>query len=294
MAKVKSVIQLLRVQQWLKNTFLFLPIFFGLRITQTDLLINTFYAFLGFSFIASAIYIFNDWLDIEADKLHPKKKDRPMACGKISKRTALLLLLILMVAGLSIFIIKIDNTLAYALIGFYIIQNFLYTVKLKNIAIVDVTIIALGFVIRILIGGAVSNTPLSQWIIIMTFLLALFLALAKRRDDVLIFMSSGNQTRKNIHGYNLEFLNASMVIMASIVIVSYIMYATSADVTRRLGDYIYLTTFFVIIGLIRYLQITFVKNKSGSPTKVLLSDMFLKLLIAGWITSFAVSLYINI
>lgn len=120
----------------------------------------------------------------------------------------------------------------------------------------------------------------------MTFLLALFLALAKRRDDVLLALD-GQQTRKNIDGYNLEFVNASMVLMAGVVIVSYIMYTISPAVTARLGtEYLYLTSFFVILGILRYMQITFVEENSGSPTRVVIKDTFLKLTIFFWLLSF--------
>lgn len=293
MNKLKDLIILLRVNQWVKNTFIFLPVFFGMKITQTNLLINDIYAFAGFSLIASAVYIFNDLFDIEADRLHPKKKNRPLAAGKITRKQAVITIAILLLTGILIFWLTLNQTMIWALVGFYLLQNILYTIKLKHITIVDIVIIALGFLIRIMIGGVATDTRLSQWIILITFLLALFLALAKRRDDVLLFEKTGNKMRKNIDGYNLDFLNISMSIMSAVVIVAYIMYATSPDIVSKMGHNIYLTSFFVIIGIMRYLQITFVNEDSGSPSKILTTDRFLQLTIAGWLLTFFVLLYTN-
>jgi decaprenyl-phosphate phosphoribosyltransferase len=293
MNKLKEIISLLRISQWVKNGFIFLPVFFGMKVRQIDLLIIDVYAFIGFSFIASAVYVFNDLLDIESDKLHPKKKNRPLASGKITKNEAYALIFILLLAGFFIFRIKTDQTIVWVLLGYYLLQNILYTIKLKHIAIIDITIIALGFLIRIMLGGVITNTPLSQWIILITFLLALFLALAKRRDDVLIFERTGNKMRKNIDGYNLNFLNVSMSIMSAVVIVSYIMYTTSSEIVSRMGNHIYLTSFFVIVGIMRYLQLTFVNEESGSPVSVLIRDKFLQLIILGWLSAFFILLYIH-
>ena len=153
----------------------------------------------------------------------------------------------------------------------YIVLNIGYSFYLKHIAIVDITIISIGFVLRLFIGAIVTETPLSKWIVIMTFLLALFLAFAKRRDDVIHFMNTGKKMRKVIDGYNLQLIDGAMMIMASVVIVSYLLYTTSLEVINRINnEYLYLTSFFVILGVLRYMQISFVENNSGSPTKVLL------------------------
>jgi 4-hydroxybenzoate polyprenyltransferase len=293
MNKLKDLILLLRINQWVKNTFIFLPVFFGMKITHVNLIWNDIYAFAGFSLIASAVYVFNDLFDIEADQLHPVKKNRPLASGKITKSQAIILIMLLLLAGALIFWLKLNQPLIWALVGFYILQNLLYTVKLKHVAIVDIVIISLGFLIRIMIGGAATDTALSQWIVLVTFLLALFLALAKRRDDVLLFEKTGRKMRKNIDGYNLQFLNVSMSIMSAVVIVAYIMYATSAEIVSKMGNHVYLTSFFVVIGIMRYLQITFVNEDSGSPSKILRTDRFLQLTIAGWLLAFFVLLYTN-
>jgi 4-hydroxybenzoate polyprenyltransferase len=171
-------------------------------------------------------------------------------------------------------------------LGFYFLLNLAYSVRLKHIPIVDIFFIATGFVLRVFAGAFATNIPPSMWIIIMTFLLALFMALAKRRDDVLL-TSQGRATRKNIDGYNLEFVNAAMSVMSAVIIGSYIQYTVSEEVVQRLGThYLYLTSVFVILGIMRYMQITFVQGASGSPTTIFLKDRFLQLTILLWLLSF--------
>jgi 4-hydroxybenzoate polyprenyltransferase len=168
----------------------------------------------------------------------------------------------------------------------YFILNIAYSIKLKHITIVDIFVIAIGFVLRLFAGASVIDNKLSMWIIIMTFLLALFLAVAKRRDDI-ILASQGKATRKNIDGYNLEFVNAVMVFMSGVIVVAYILYTVSEDVINRFHTrYLYLTTFFVILGIMRYMQITFVEQNSGNPTKLVLKDGFLQITIVLWLISF--------
>lgn len=287
--KYRSVFRLLRTPQWIKNLFIFLPIFFGLKFYETDNLISAFIAFAGFSLVASAVYIFNDLLDIDEDRLHPVKRNRPLASGKIKVKEAYLLIAILLTIGFSVYIFLIQKESAIYLLGFYLVLNIFYTTKLKHVPILDISIIATGFLLRIFIGGEVTDTALSHWIIIMTFLLALFLALAKRRDDVLMYLDTGQITRKNIDGYNLEFLNSAMTIMSSVIIVSYIMYAVS--LSSKI-DHLIFTAVFVVLGLLRYLQITFVKKDSGDPTKALIKDSFLQIVLIGWIFTFWILLYI--
>ncbi|OGW37557.1 MAG: prenyltransferase [Nitrospirae bacterium RBG_13_39_12] len=288
---MKNYILLIRPHQYIKNLFIFLPLFFSLKMTDFNLLLKTMMAFIAFSLVASSVYIFNDYHDIEEDRKHPTKKNRPLASGKVSKQFAKILMIILLIFGLAIsYLLK--STVFYLILSYFIL-NLLYTLKLKHIVIIDTFIIATGFVIRIFVGSQTGNIWLSMWIIIMTFLLALFIALAKRRDDVLIYLETGDKTRKIIDGYNLEFLNTSMVIMASVVIVSYIMYTISSDVVSRMhSENLYLTVVFVILGLLRYMHITIVEKKSGSPTEMLLRDRFLQLSILGWIATFILLIYV--
>lgn len=270
-----------------------MPLFFHGQLFDLPLFLNAFWAFLGFSFITSSIYVFNDLLDVEEDRQHPEKKFRPIAARTISEKDAKFLILILTSLAGIIFYIMFSNVWVWLCVFLYFWQNILYTVWLKKVALVDVVIISLGFIIRIFLGSAATNVFLSHWIIIMTFLLALFLAFAKRRDDILLSNSTGVKHRSNIDGYNLEFLNAAIIISSATVIVAYIMYTTSNEVILRTGKNIYLTSFFVVFGIFRYLQVVFVKQQSGNPTKVFLKDTFLQLIMLGWLVSFGIILYIG-
>tara|TARA_B100000787_G_C16178549_1_gene290424 strand:+ start:691 stop:1560 length:870 start_codon:yes stop_codon:yes gene_type:complete len=288
--KLGSTIELIRLNHYIKNFFVFLPLFFAIKITDLELLSNAFIAFIAFSFSASAVYIFNDLQDIKEDKQHPSKKFRPIASGAITQSHAIIVMLVLFVLGFSLMIFL--SLQAVSILTAYIALNIAYSYSLKHIAIVDINIIAIGFVLRLLVGSVVTGTLLSQWIIIMTYLLALFIALAKRRDDVLIFLDTGKKMRKVIGGYNIQFLDIAMSIMASVVIVSYILYTTSPEVEVRLdSENLYMTSFFVILGIMRYLKIVFIHKDSGSPTKILTTDKFMQLVMLGWLVTVTWILY---
>jgi len=290
MSYYKHILIQIRVHQYVKNFFIFPPLFFAAKITELALLTNAAIAFVAFSLTASAIYTFNDYRDINEDRQHPKKKNRPIASGAISKPQAIMLMAVLFITG---FALMASLSLeAVGILSTYTILNVAYSMKLKHVAILDVAIIATGFVLRLFIGSVVTDIPLSMWIVVITFLLALFMALAKRRDDVLIFEDTGQKTRKVIDGYNLQFLDTAMAIMASVVIVAYTIYTTSAEVIARVhSDYLYLTSLFVILGIMRYLQIALVFKDSGSPTKIVLKDRFMQATLVGWALTFAVILY---
>lgn len=289
---MKNYLQLLRVHQYIKNLFIFLPIFFGLKMMEFPLVIDTIAAFLLFSMLASSIYIFNDLFDCEDDRKHPAKKERPLASGAISKRKAVVIMAVLMaVSGAGAFLY--DRNVLYLML-LYVVINVLYTLLLKHVALIDVMIIAVGFVLRLFIGSVVTGIHLSMWIIIMTFLLALFLAFGKRRDDVILYIEKGDRTRRVIDGYNIEFLNVTMIVLASIIVISYIMYTISPLILERVyGDKIYLTVIWVILGMFRYLQQAFVFNNSASPTNLLLKDSFLQVVLVCWIISFWFLIYFN-
>ncbi len=287
---IKDYIALLRIPQYSKNLFIFLPLFFAQQMQEPERLFKVFLAFLGFCLLASAVYILNDLCDIEEDRHHPKKKYRPLPAGRITKGSAIGLMVCLLALGLSIaYILSLQM---FYLCLLYIILNLAYSVKLKHIPILDIMIIAICFVIRIFVGGAVGGVPIYMWIVIMTFLLALFIALGKRRDDVIIFIETNNMLRKSINGYNLRFIDASMMVMAAVVVVAYLMYTVSPEITAKFKtDKLYITSIFVLMGVMRYLQITMLEENSGRPTEILLKDIFIQMSIIGWILSFAILIY---
>lgn len=284
----------MRLHQWVKNLFIFLPLFFNRQLTDVYALTNCAIAFIGFSLVASSIYCFNDIADVEADKTHPTKHTRPIASGNISKATAYIIMAVCLAAGITVLLQGRFGIQAIVVTAVYFFMNLAYTLKLKHYSIVDAFIIALGFVLRIVIGGVSTGVFLTHWIIIMTFLLALFLAFAKRRDDVIVYKATKIKARKNVVNYTVEFLNAILNITATITVIAYLMYSVSEEVTARFKcNSVYLTTLFVIAGIFRYLQITMVFEESGSPTKALLRDRFIQLSILGWGLSFFMIIYLK-
>ncbi|MBL7872720.1 MAG: UbiA prenyltransferase family protein [Cyclobacteriaceae bacterium] len=287
---MKPIFDLLRVKQWVKNLFLLIPAFFAGTLFDFE---NAKVLLLGvvcFSFIASSVYIINDYRDRHHDLIHPLKKNRPIASGKVSLQTAIFVFAFLAITGLT-FAFYIDR-IFFFLVLFYLILNMGYSFGLKNVPILDLFIVASGFLIRVHSGGILSNVPVSQWLSIMILLLALFIIIAKRRDDLVLQDKIGVDLRKVSKSYNLEFTNSCMTLLSAIILVAYIMYTVSPEVTDRFNNqYLYTTTIFVMAGIMRYLQITFVEKKSGSPTEILLKDKFILITILGWIITFYFLIY---
>jgi 4-hydroxybenzoate polyprenyltransferase len=284
------IVSLLRIHHWIKNFLIFAPIFFSRQVSDLLLLSKIILTFTAFSLIASSVYIFNDLKDINEDRNHPIKKNRPIPSGKISYKQAYYFIVALAVLGFSTSL-TVSVNFFYVLLCYFCL-NILYSIKLKHISILDLCIVSVGFVLRVIAGSIVANVKASMWIIIITFLLSFFLALSKRRDDLILTLNGDKNIRKNISGYNLAFIDASMVIMASIVILSYILYTVSPDINARYGNSnLYLSSFFVLIGIIRYMQITLVENKSGSPTNILIRDKFIQFSIIGWVLSLTILIY---
>ena len=287
-----DLIRLLRPLQWFKNVFVLAPLFFSNNLLNVELLIPTLYAFAAFCLVSSSIYCFNDIYDVEADRQHPRKCKRPIASGAVSVKTGYVAMVCCLLLAVTIGVLgRIGMVCLIGLIGYWL-MNVAYCMKLKQYAIIDVFLISMGFVLRVLIGGVAAHIFVSEWLVLMTFLLALFLAFAKRKDDYRIFEQTGVMPRKSIVGYNAQFIDLSVTIVATITIVCYIMYTMSDSVIARMGSsYLYLTSIWVIAGLLRHLQNMLVFQRSGSPTKALVKDHFIQLCIAGWIASFVVIIY---
>lgn len=289
-----NLIKSLRPYHWVKNSFIFLPLFFAQRFGDLSALLNCVIAFGGFSLVASSIYVINDINDIELDRQHPRKCRRPIASGVISIKQGISLAVISFILGMAITVFGVCNIILTGVVLVYYLLNLAYTLRLKRYAIIDVMIIASGFVLRIMVGGIAAEVELSSWIILMTFLLAMFLGFAKRRDDVLISQKDGIIARANIVRYNVGFIDSVLVMTAGITIVAYIMYCMSPEVVERMrSDNLYISSIFVITGIIRYLQHTMVYETSGNPTKMLIRDRFLQLVILGWIATFIVIMYVD-
>lgn len=277
----------MRVSQWVKNVFIFAPMIFSFNFFQKEYIINSSIAFVLFSLVTGTIYIFNDCFDIKKDKLHPEKRKRPIASGKLNIPTAVSgassLLAILLI------IIFKFNTAFFVISVIYIALNLLYSSFLKRVVILDVMVIAVGFVLRVEIGGAINDIKLSPWILVITFLGAILLALIKRRQELLkIGISSDKiETRITLQKYNLNLLDQLISISTSTTLISYIIYVLNPDIRYKFHtDMLYVTVPFVAFGIFRYLYLTYSKGKGENPAEVLFSDIPFTVNIILWVAVF--------
>ncbi|OFQ23040.1 prenyltransferase [Prevotella sp. HMSC073D09] len=290
---MKKTLLLIRPQQWIKNGFVLIPMFFGGRLLNVDDAIASVVTFFAFSCAASAIYCFNDIVDVDADRRHPVKCHRPIASGAVSVPTAYALMAVLaLLSALLLFFLPQRAGETAGIVAFYFLLNMAYCIWLKRHAIIDVCTVAFGFVLRILAGGMACDVAVSNWLVLMTFLLALFLSFAKRRDDVLRMNETGEPPRRNTIRYNITFVNQAITITGTVTLVCYIMYTVSPEVVSRFhAPYLYLTSIFVLVGLLRYMQLTVVDKVSGDPTKILLRDRFTQAIVVAWIMAFLLIIY---
>ena len=292
---MRETLLLIRPKQWAKNVFVLLPMFFGRQLTDPATLQSSLLVFAAFSFIASSVYCINDLIDVEADRQHPVKCKRPIASGAVSRKQGWLLTVVMaLLSAATVLTLSSHIWQVLAVLAGYYLLNIAYCTRLKNYAIIDVCVIAFGFVLRILAGGVATGISVSRWLVLMTFLLTLFLSLAKRRDDVLRMNATGKAPRKNTIRYNLTFINQAITITASVTTVCYIMYCVSPEVVAAFGTpNLYLTTIFVIIGLLRYIQLAVVDEQSGDPTKIVWKDRFTQLVILAWLSCFLFLIYLS-
>ncbi len=278
------MLALLRPHQWVKNGFIVAPLFFTPNAMTTANLLAVAMGVLAFCALSSAVYILNDWMDREADRRHPDKQHRPLAAGTVSPTAAAIAAALLIAAALGLALMLPSRFLIVA--GVYFAVNLAYSLKLKQVSLVDVMLVALGFVLRVEAGAALINVDPSVWILTCTGLLALFLALAKRRDDIVKRLDGSH--RSALAGYNKPFIDASITAVVGGLLVSYLIYTTTASAQ---SPHLYVTAPFVVAGVLRYLQITLVEERSGSPTTLALSDRFLIVTVIGWIATYGYLLY---
>lgn len=290
-----EIVRLMRSWQWVKNLFIFLPMFFAGQMGVGAYWVSLAWAFLAMSFVASSIYCINDIVDVEENRRHPRKRNRPVARGSVSKTQAALVAAVLVVAGIALPFLALPSAVAVwvaALMAGYWLMNIAYCLWLKRIAIVDVFCISTGFVLRVFIGGDACSIWVSPWLICLTFLLTLFLAFAKRRDDLIVGEREGIAVRESSASYNLPFMNMTLGLLGAITMVCYILYTVQPDVEARLGTpWVYLTSIFVLAGILRYLQIAIVEEKAGDPTVIMLRDRFIQGCLLGWILSYLLIIY---
>ncbi len=281
---------LLRVTHWIKNVAVFLPVFFAGKLLQVFVdgtIWDIFLVFAAFCLASSTIYIINDLVDLPFDRKHPIKSKRPLASGMFSKNTAVGIGLITFTLGAAITLFAGQAGL---LVAAYLTLNLAYSFFLKKISIVDATCVAMGFVIRVLAGGLAAGVFVSQWILIMVFLLGISIIFAKRRSDLI--ESNSEIFRHSQQGFTLGFIDMAKTISLTLTMVVYLIYSVSQDVIERIGsDKLYITSLFVFLGIMRYLQISVVDQKAGDPIRILLKDRFLQVVVLLWIITFAIIIY---
>ncbi len=280
---------LIRIRHWIKNGFVFAPLFFVPDLWgEKAAWLSEGLAFLAFSFAASAVYILNDWCDREYDKLSPSRSTRPLASDRIPNWFAALCAATLTAASLVIG--GMLSLFALLCLAAYLANNIAYSFCLRRYSLLDVTSIATGFLLRVLMGAAAIHVVPSPFILICTFLLALFLALEKRRDD--LYQEVQLPARQALSGYNHQFLNVASIVLLGALTTFYLVYVTDGRVAERLGsEHLYITAPFVILGVLRYLQLSHFDRKAGSPVALLEGDRLLQACIGLWLLSFALLIY---
>lgn len=266
------LVQLLRIRQYTKNLFVFAAPLFAGTLLHTDIFLRCMVDFISFCCVASAVYIFNDIQDREQDRRHPQKSQRPIACGRVSTRAAVVYALLLLSTGLiGAFLLASREELGLLLI--YIFLNILYSLWGKYIVLLDVMLIAFGFVLRAFMGLYVIRAETTSWFLLCVFMLSLFLALGKRRAELETFGEDAIQQRGVLSGYSLAFIDQLLNIVAAMTMTSYTVFASQQEHGHgALVTPIFVTVPFVIYGIFRYLYLLHVKKQGGRPEEIFLRD----------------------
>ena len=270
----------LRIRQWTKNTILFAALIFSNHAFDLGYLSRSALAFLLFSIAAGAVYTFNDILDLEQDRKHPVKRNRPMASGRMSVKTGWIIVSLLIMTSL-LFSFAFDMNFGSAVLV-YVVLQLAYSRFLKNIVILDAFVISFGFILRVIAGALVIHVVISNWILVCTMLLALFLALSKRRHELTLLDNNADTHREILREYSPYLLDQMIGIVTSATLVAYIIFTLSNETTAKFGNEMILTVPFVLYGIFRYLYLVHRKNAGGQPEEVLLSDTPLQLAIIGY------------
>ena len=276
----KEIIKSMRIKQWIKNVFILAALVFDRQLTNLNSTLKTLLGLFLFCLLSSSIYLINDILDAKADRNHPIKKSRPIASGQLPTPIALITALTFAILSLSI---AYWLSPVFAIIcGIYFLQNLAYSKWLKNIPIIDVLIIALGFVLRVAAGVSIIQVErFSPWLYVVTTLLALYLGFGKRRAELTLLAHEANQHRPVLDSYTIPFLDQLITIVSSTTIITYSLYTFSAPNLPK-NHTMMLTIPFVLYGIFRYLYLISVKESGGAPEELVLTDRPLQLSILLW------------
>jgi len=289
---VIEILKSLRPQQWIKNFFIFAAIIFSQNIFNLPLLLKAVIAFIAFCVLSSSLYILNDLKDLEEDKRHPIKSKRPLASGRLKKSHAILSFVIISSLGFILAVTLNRNFFIIALV--YFILQIAYSFRLKHVVILDVFVIAAGFLIRVVAGGLAIEVSLSSWLLICTTLLALFLALGKRRHELVLLEEEASDHRPILEEYNPYFLDQLIAVVTASIVIAYCLYTIDAETVAKFGTTNLLYTVpFVFYGIFRYLYLIHQKSKGGSPETLILKDKPLLIDIFLWIASAVFILYMR-
>ncbi|MBT4291998.1 decaprenyl-phosphate phosphoribosyltransferase [bacterium] len=278
-----SLIISMRPQQWIKNLLLFGPLIFSMNLFDVTMVTRTALAFIVFSLAGSAVYLLNDVVDVEKDKAHPVKRNRPIASGKLPIKIALVFMAVIG-AGSLVLAWDLSQTLAYIII-IYMVNNLFYSFKLKHIVLIDVGSLSLGFVLRVFAGAAVIGVEASPWLIMCTILLSSFLGFAKRRHELVLLGENNTNHRSVLEHYSPHLLDQLILISAASTVMSYALYTVNGKTVAKFGttNLIY-TVPFILYGVFRYLFLIHNRKKGGDPAKVLLNDAPMVLNIVVWLS----------
>jgi 4-hydroxybenzoate polyprenyltransferase len=277
---VRDLISCLRVRQWTKNILICAALIFSGHAHQFSYAARTLAAILLFSLASGAVYIFNDIQDIVRDREHPLKKFRPIASGAVSEKNALISFFVLVMLALPAAFL-LDTGFGLVVLG-YIAVQILYSLFLKNIVILDVIVISLGFLLRVIAGAVVIHVEISNWILVCTMLLSLFLALSKRRHELTLLDDKAYTHRTILSEYSAYLLDQMIGVVTSATLIAYIIFTLSDETAAKFGKYMILTVPFVLYGIFRYLYLVHRKDGGGQPEEILLSDTPLQLVIIAY------------
>ena len=269
---MKDVIKLIRVPQWIKNLFVFIPLVYSRNLFHTDYLIQSLTAFFIFCLLSSVVYVINDIVDAEADRHHPLKKNRPIAAGKISNANGITIAFVLFAVVLFLSVYTNSMFKIFALL--YLVINIFYTFKLKHMVLLDIFSIAAGFMIRVTAGALIISVEISSWLILTTMFLSLFLAVMKRRSELVVAGNEQASTRKVLEYYSTNFIDQMATIAAAGVIISYALYTVSIrTITVFQTEHLIYTTPFVVFGIFRYMFLVINQNKGENTTEIMVTDI---------------------
>jgi 4-hydroxybenzoate polyprenyltransferase len=287
---IRDLIQILRPSQWVKNGVVFAALIFAKHLFVLDQLLIVMGGFWCFCLVASGCYVMNDLRDCERDRQHPLKSLRPLPSGRISRPVAIVLSVALMLVGLAC-AAWLQTGFAGLVLAYALLQVG-YTFTFKDVVILDVMSIATGFVIRAVAGGVIISVPVSQWLIICTFLGALFLGFCKRRHELVLLEGRATEHRATLREYSPYFLDQMISVVTASTVVAYAIYTASPEVREKLGtENLYLTIPFVLFGIFRYLYLVHQREEGGNPTQVLLTDRPIIACVALWIGAVTLILY---